>query len=421
MKCPATAVLIVCLAACLSGIADDMHSIAHQAPQYQAIRHRLLHGWGTWDSQNLLEEVHLPDGAAVSISFKETNWLSCDYLRSALIGRPDPGAEVVRPGLRALDGSYVEYELKWQELDVKVSSAAVGQGGDDMVTLIEPEHPSVLPHEVFVAAKILWNRPGAVSRMGDLLAIDAGGRLLHVYATEQPIRDPYARTDAPYLALQLGRAAGISVGRRRTLAEIRAVLARRRAALLTRAAQFGDSADTSDGIEAVLGWNTIYEPKYDRMITTVGRIWNEEYGGYCLFGWDNFFLAYMTSLYSEDLGDANYIEHLRSMTYDGFIPNDDRGNGTKSWDHSQPPVGSLMLREIYKRQRQKWLLQTAFPDLLHWNEWWFHARMNNGLLSYGSNLAKNPYGAPTPTQRSLRVTNAAWTIRRCTRECRLIR
>lgn len=97
MKCRA-AVLIACLAACLSGVADDMHSTAYEAPQYQAIRHRLLHGWGTWDSQNVLEQVHLPDGAAVSISFKETNWLSADTLRGALIGRQEPMAERVRPG-----------------------------------------------------------------------------------------------------------------------------------------------------------------------------------------------------------------------------------------------------------------------------------------------------------------------------------
>lgn len=147
-------------------------------------------------------------------------------------------------------------------------------------------------------------------------------------------------------------------------------------------------------MESALAWNTIYEPKYDRIVSTVGRLWNEEYGGYCLFGWDNFFLAYMTSLYDRNLAYANYIEHLRSMTDAGFIPNDDRGNGTKSWDHSQPPVGALMLKEIYKRYPEKWLLEASLPDLLRWNRWWFHERMNDGLLSYGSILSQNPYGAP---------------------------
>ena len=394
MKRRAIAILISCLAASLSSGAADLHSTAYRAQEYRAIRQRLLHGWGTWNSSNILEQVHLPDGAAVAMSFKETNWISADYLRSALIGVQDSEAPSVRPGLHALDGSFSEYELKWKELEVKITSAAVGDGTDDLVTLIEPVHSSALPHEVFVAAKMLWNQPGAVSRVGDELEVQTGARHLRVHVTASPVPELYAGQDTPYLALVLDSPVGISVGHRRSLDEIRSILTRQRAALLARAAQYGDNAATYAGIEAVLGWNTIYEPKYDRMITTVGRIWNEEYGGYCLYGWDNFFLAYMTSLYSRDLADANYIEHLRSVTYEGFIPNDDRGNGTKSWDHSQPPVGALMLREIYKRYRQKWLLEVAFPDLLRWNEWWFHARMNDGLLSYGSNLAKNPYHAP---------------------------
>jgi hypothetical protein len=394
MKRHAALVVLSSLAACLPGVAAKMRSTAYQAPQYQAIRQRLLHGWGTWDSRNILEQVHLPDDAAIALSFKETNWINSDYLGRALIGVQDPGEPSVRPGLHALDGNYFEYELKWKELDVKIASAAVADGSDDMVTLIEPQHSSALPHEVFVASEMLWNRPGTVSRSGDVLSIHAGGHLLNVYATEPSTQDPYAEQDTPYLALALSGPVGISAGHRRSLAEIRAILARRRVALLSRAAQFGDNADTYAGIEAVLGWNTIYEPEYDRIITTVGRIWNEQYGGYCLFGWDNFFLAYMTSLYNRDVGEANFIEHLRSMTYEGFIPNDDRGNGTMSWDHSQPPVGTLMLREIYKRYRQNWLLEAAYPDLLRWNEWWFRARMNDGLLSYGSNLAKNPYNAP---------------------------
>jgi len=147
-------------------------------------------------------------------------------------------------------------------------------------------------------------------------------------------------------------------------------------------------------IESALAWNTIYEPRHRRVVTTVGRLWNEEYGGYCLFGWDNFLLAYAAGLFSRDLAVANFVEHLRSRTDEGFIPNDDRGNGTKSWDHSQPPVGSLMLKELYRRFPERWLLEASFDDLLAWNRWWMKARINDGLLAYGSHPARNPYGQP---------------------------
>ncbi|MDH3815836.1 MAG: trehalase family glycosidase, partial [Acidobacteriota bacterium] len=153
--------------------------------------------------------------------------------------------------------------------------------------------------------------------------------------------------------------------------------------------------------EAGIAWNLIYEPRFDRVVSTVGRLWNKEYGGYCLFGWDNFFLAYMTSLFSRDLAFANILEHLRGATDEGFIPNDNRGNGSKSFDRSQPPVGAIMVREVFKRYPERWLLETTFDDLLTWNRWWMKRRLNGGLLSYGSHEAENPFLEPaTQTKRT---------------------
>jgi len=100
--------------------------------------------------------------------------------------------------------------------------------------------------------------------------------------------------------------------------------------------------------------------------------------------WRGVFLAYVSPLFSRDRALANFAEHLRSKTDEGFIPNDDRGNRTKSWDHSQPPVGALMLREIHRKYPERWLLESAFDDLLEWNRWWVKAPLNDGLLSYGS-------------------------------------
>ena len=61
--------------------------------------------------------------------------------------------------------------------------------------------------------------------------------------------------------------------------------------LQTEAEKYGLLAETFIAIQAGIAWNLIYEPKHDRVVSTVGRLWNEEYGGYCLFGWDNFFLG----------------------------------------------------------------------------------------------------------------------------------
>ena len=117
---------------------------------------------------------------------------------------------------------------------------------------------------------MLWSRPGAVSRVGDELEVQTGARHFRVYVTAPPVREPYAEQDTPYLALVLDGPVGISVGDRRSVEDIRSILARQRAVLLARAAQYGDNAATYAGIEAVLGWNTIYEPKY-RSIGHHGR------------------------------------------------------------------------------------------------------------------------------------------------------
>jgi len=391
-------ILLGVSAACQGLAAAASAQLPFDTPQYQAIRHRLLRGWGSWDARNVLAEVLLPQGLAVSIGLKQTTWIGDEYLDDAIIGLTGADDPHVRPGLHALDGSYSECELQWRNVEARITTATVpGDGanrGGNLVMLIEPLRPSPMPIAILVRAGLLWNRPGSVIRKGDSLEAELGSRSLGIYVTGQPTAEPYAHAAGPYLALRLNQPIGISTGNRRSLAAIRAAVSYQKRRLLAQGEAYGDLSRTYLAVESVLAWNTIYEPRFDRIVTTVGRIWDHDYGGYCLFGWDNFFLSYLTALYSRDLAFANFIEHLRSMTHQGFIPNDDRGNGAKSWDRSQPPVGALMLKEIYKRYPQRWLLQASFPSLLRWNRWWFKARMNDGLLSYGSSLAENPYHEP---------------------------
>lgn len=364
---------------------------AYERPEYLQIKNRLLRGWGTWNARTVLSQTLLPECFAVNVSFKQFNWLGYDYLGRALIGRGGEGIEQVRPGWHELDGSYSELELEWRHMKVRVESAA---DGDDLVLLVTPEAELQLPVSVVFSAEMLWNRPGLLSREKGILIARLGSRTVRLYATGTEVDDPYTQTSTPYLTVSLNGPVGISSGRRRSIEEMRRLLDRRRKIMQQHAARFADLKETYLAVESGLAWNTIYEPKYNRLVSTVGRLWDEEYGGYALFGWDNFFLAYMSSLYSRDLAYANFVEHLRSMTEEGFIPNDDRGNGTKSWDHSQPPIGGIMLKEIYKRYPERWLLESSFNDLLTWNRWWMKARRNAELLSYGSDLSKNPLGQP---------------------------
>ena len=398
----------------------DRHSEYHDSvadvPEYRAIQAELARGWNTWDSRDVLRYVLLPEGLAVDLAIKRHAWLEEGYLGDALIGRRGDDVETIRPGVHALDGSYMRLDIEWQGLSATVEA---GHAGDDLVVLVTPvvgqkppemadnRHAPALVgqngpemadksghYELIVSAGLAWNRAGAVESTedGPVALLPSGTRPIHVVGTTE--QDPYTETLLPHRVLRLDRPAGISTGRPRSLDDIRAALDAAEQALQAGAAQYGDLADAYLAVTSGIAWNTVYEPRHERVVSTVGRLWNQEYGGVALFGWDNFFLAYMTALDNRELALANVVEHLRGATAEGFLPNDNRGNGSKSWDRSQPPVGGIMVREVYRRYPEPWFLEAAFDPLLAWNRWWPTKRLNEGLLSYGSHEARNPFDEP---------------------------
>jgi len=134
-----------------------------------------------------------------------------------------------------------------------------------------------------------------------------------------------------------------------------------------------------------LAWDTIYESENDQICSPVSRLWNIHWGGYVLFDWDTYFSALIASVENKQLAYANAIAITHEKTEAGFIPNFGAADDDKSRDRSQPPVGSLVVREIYRKYREKWLVEYLFEDLLTWNRWFAEHRMlSNGQLCWGS-------------------------------------
>ena len=385
---------------------SEYHAQLGDEYEYRTIQLELAHGWNTWDSRDVLRYVLLPSGLTVDLAIKRHAWLEAGYLGDGLIGRRGDDVEKIRPGVHALDGSYMRLDIEWQGLSATVEA---GHAGDDLVVLVTPADsipPGVVRHygpemaakpahyELVVSAGFAWNREGSVrtSEDGFVARHALATHPIHVVGTAE--QDPYTETLLAHRVVRLDGATGVSAGRPRDLAEIRAALDAAEGSLRERAEEYGDLRDAYLAVTSGIAWNTIYEPRHDRVVSTVGRLWNREYGGVALFGWDNFLLAYMTSLDDRRLAIANVIEHLRGATAAGFLPNDNRGNGSKSWDRSQPPVGGIMVREVYRRYPERWFLEAAFDPLLEWNRWWPRKRLNGGLLSYGSHEAPNPFNEP---------------------------
>ena len=67
---------------------------------------------------------------------------------------------------------------------------------------------------------------------------------------------------------------GISTGKRRDLPEIQHIIDRQRAAYEQSVAAAGPRGPILDAIETTLGWDTIYEPEKQRVVSPVSRVWS---------------------------------------------------------------------------------------------------------------------------------------------------
>ena len=148
-----------------------------------------------------------------------------------------------------------------------------------------------------------------------------------------------------------------STGRHVDVPRARALLDEKRAALEHSWQAYGENASLYEAMQCALAWDTVYDAQNDRIISPFSRLWSVNSGGYVLFCWDNYFAGFMASFGGEALAFSNLIEITREQTPSGFIPNAAWGNGFKSLDRSQPPVGSAMALETYRRTGERWLLE----------------------------------------------------------------
>ena len=348
--------------------------------EYAEMKETLIRGWNTWNTRSVLSHVLLPSGFALNLAIKE--YYLGSYLKEALIGRQGKDEEAIRPGRRAWDSSYTDLDLQWHTVECTIQS---GTDGDDLVLLVTPKSTHRKPPLLVVEAGILWNRPGTLAREGDAIAATLPQGKVLVYATRSGAADPNIVTQTPCFVADLSAPIGVSTGRRRSLEEIRAIIDRGRRQQDLRAAAFGDLAEVYSAIQTCMAWDTIYEPARDRVVSTVSRIWNNIGSGGCvLFCWDNYFAALLAALDNRAVAYSNAIEITREKTEDGFVPNFAAATGSKSRDRSQPPVGSMVVRELYRKFGDRWLLEELFDDLLAWNRWRQKHRDNRGLLSWGT-------------------------------------
>lgn len=411
--------LVTALLLSLSPVAAD----AARSPNYAEVQARLQRGWNSWDTNTVTGQVLLPYGLQIRLGVKKASAENTDaFLPAALIGRKGAGDETVFPGPHSYDGAYSELRLKWRGIELRLETA---HAGDDLVMLVTPlskaavpqaassrtsttfrtdAEPTSQPPVAILSANLLCNRLGSVSREGDAIVAHLPGKVIEIHAAGPEIAEVQVPVTGPYFAFRLDHAAGIATGKARSLAEIEALVAKARADFGARTTGAGAAAEVRGAIETVLGWDTIYDPAGDRVMSPVSRIWNQNWGGYVLFDWDTFFAATMASLGNRDLAYANALEVLNEVTPAGFVPNFARAGGWKSTDRSEPPVGAVTILGLYHRFHDRWLLEDSYDRLLVWNRWWPANRGIGDDLVWGSDPAR---GAVNPDDLSVGTLQGA--------------
>jgi putative isomerase len=373
---------------------------ASPSKEYQALQKRLAAGWNTWDVHSVTTQVLLPAGLAIRMGVHRKSTLNGDgFLGDALIGRQVPNVEQVFPGAHAWDGSYTDLRLNWRDVDVRVQTA---HAGIDLVMLItlksEAKSGGSVATAVF-SVGYLWNRSGTVERVEEGIVARGPGGNVEIYGVGAKAPFTVLPVTGAYLEEGLSGAAGVSTGKARSLEEIEKAVGEQRAAYEKSLGT--KHPEVLDAIQSTLGWDTIYEPERQRVISPVSRMWSVDWGGYVLFDWDTFFAATLAGIGDRDLAYANAVEVLREETSAGFVGNYARAGNWKSYDRSEPPVGAISVLELYRKFHERWFLEETYGALLKWNRWWEQNRRVGNYLVWGSD-GENPPGNPDDGSRGKR-------------------
>ena len=345
--------------------------------EYIQLKSELARGWNTWNTRSVLSHVLLPEGIAVDFMLKDKN--TGELLEEALIGKRGENVESIRPLAHAYDGSYTDLEISWHGLELRIQSCTSKK---DISFLLTPLDENRGGDVLICPGQKWWDRDGRISISDNQIMFDLPSGKIHLYAEGKAAGQQ--ENAASYIAFSAGSEIALSTDENLSLSKIREKIKHSKAEFEKQEEKYGKNREAHYVMQNVLAWDMIYEPQGERVLTTVSRIWNGYRGGFVIFCWDNYFAAYMHSVDNKQLAYANAIEMTNAITASGFVPNLSASKGIKSSDRSQPPVGSMVVREIYRQHQEKWFLEEVFQKLLTWNRWWPENRDTDGFLCWGS-------------------------------------
>jgi len=342
---------------------------------------KLIQGWNTWNTRSVLSQVLLPESFSINLAIKDRLG---NILEETLIGRDHYGSkERVIPGPHAYDGSYTELEFEWHNIKLRVQSASVN---NELYLLVSPLNVAQ-GDSLIITPRMLWNRKGEIKIDPQMIVGNTPTKNIKVYVNGN---NKTIFSNAIHTSLE--KNISVTSGNSKSVRYVESTIKTAKLKFEIERLKFEKSSEVYNAMQTVLAWTTIYDPNNNRIINPVSRTFSPDW---VLFGWDTYFAAYMLSLNNKQLAYANAIAITKEITAKGFIPNNSQ-YGHKSEDRSEPQVGSIVVREIYRKYQEKWFLKEVYNELLSWNRWRAANRDVDGYLVHGT----DPYDYGNSKSRS---------------------
>lgn len=255
--------------------------------QRASLQDSLAQGWGTWMHNSVMDVVLLPEASRVTVALCQLSSGRC--LSSAVFEDKD----TIRAGPIAYDGSYAQYYVWFDSVNVSVSISAdptQRASGAPLNILVEPQscNGNCSDYAVAFLGSFGWFRAGAVTASAELgqlvldaynlrtssafVATSAGGS-----SPPSAVSLPANATTLPYVAVALQETVSVSlnVGERRIpTASVAAAISTARAAETARYAKYGDLSSAKEAVQAGVMWNVVYTPaEVGGVLAPVARSW----------------------------------------------------------------------------------------------------------------------------------------------------
>lgn len=357
-----------------------------ETSDYATLNNTILKGWNTWDNRSISTQVLMPDGVAFNIRINDT--VNEGQLSLMFPGNRAEGSEKVWTIAHTPDGSFTDFYVTWRGIGMRVQTASEG---DELHILVTPSDTMPNTGTFEVVGNMLYGKPGAFSKENARLTATLPDKSISLSASVSDISGP----GDTLFRFAFGQPVALSTDKKTSADKVKKIIQEHSDAYWQTVKSKGKVAEVYNVIQNSLNWLVVHDHVKNRAITPVSRPWsygwgNRLEGGYVLFCWDNFFAAYMYSIESKQLAFNEAIQMCNEIDDCGFVPNYSGPFDIKSRDRSQPPVGSMMVLEIYKKYPERWFLEKVFDQLLTWNRWWETNRDTLGYLCWGSNPAPSP-------------------------------